>query len=630
MVLRFRPLLFWSTLLCIRLISRSVVSLPSRDFLGISPQDEQYYSGLSSGAAIKCKNGSNKFSVAQLNDDFCDCPDGSDEPGTSACPSGKFYCRNAGHTPLLIYSSRVNDGICDCCDGSDEYGGKTKCPNMCWEAGKEARDRLKKRITIYQKGVIIRKSEVEKAKLEILKEEAELVKLTKEEKILKEIVEQLREHKEQIEKAEEKERLQREKEEKEKRETEEAKLEDTKIEKNHEEAVNMKDGLREDIPSEKAPSVENAIEDYSSKVDKADNIDTSVMEETSRNEAERVAEDSHKHAMIEEDLSADDDGSVLRSTNEVKDEAEDTESLSKEELGRVVGSRWTGKKNEKESGEDKTNKDYHGDDDEEYSTFDSDDDTEDQMDEHGEEDHSDSNSSPLLSDDEAEDQGDDFVGEDHDSSSPSSSSSDDDDLDLSDTASTSNPHWLEKIKRNAQRILQTFNLFQTPVDISEAARIRKEYDDSSAKLSKLQSRISKLTKKLKHDFGPQKEFYSFHGQCFEIKKNKYTYNICPFKKATQVEGHSTSHLGNWDKFEDSYRTMIFTNGDHCWNGPDRSIKVKLRCGLKHEVTEVDEPSRCEYLAFLSTPAVCVEEKLKELEVKLKMLNSELPQGHDEL
>lgn len=32
--------------------------------------------------------------------------------GTSACPSGKFYCKNAGHAPLFIYSSRVNDGIC--------------------------------------------------------------------------------------------------------------------------------------------------------------------------------------------------------------------------------------------------------------------------------------------------------------------------------------------------------------------------------------------------------------------------------------------------------------------------------------------------------------------------------------
>lgn len=29
----------------------------------------------------------------------------------------------------------------------------------------------------------------------------------------------------------------------------------------------------------------------------------------------------------------------------------------------------------------------------------------------------------------------------------------------------------------------------------------------------------------------------------------------------------------WDKFEESYRMMHFSNGDKCWNGPDRSLKV---------------------------------------------------------
>lgn len=36
---------------------------------------------------------------------------------------------------------------------------------------------------------------------------------------------------------------------------------------------------------------------------------------------------------------------------------------------------------------------------------------------------------------------------------------------------------------------------------TEAAQVRKEYDESSAKLSKIQARISSLTQKLKHDFG---------------------------------------------------------------------------------------------------------------------------------
>lgn len=40
--------------------------------------DEKYYK---SSDVIRCKDGSGKFNKAQLNDDFCDCPDGTDEPG---------------------------------------------------------------------------------------------------------------------------------------------------------------------------------------------------------------------------------------------------------------------------------------------------------------------------------------------------------------------------------------------------------------------------------------------------------------------------------------------------------------------------------------------------------------------
>ncbi|BFZ11125.1 hypothetical protein BsWGS_14164 [Bradybaena similaris] len=66
-----------------------------------------------------------RISRQQINDDFCDCPDSSDEPGTSACPSSRFYCTKQmpGFPTQFVTSSKVNDGICDCCDGSDEWFG---------------------------------------------------------------------------------------------------------------------------------------------------------------------------------------------------------------------------------------------------------------------------------------------------------------------------------------------------------------------------------------------------------------------------------------------------------------------------------------------------------------------------
>ena len=117
---------------------------------------------------FKCiSNPSISLPVERINDDYCDCPDGSDEPGTSACsfisalsppaPSEVtkgafnetlslpgFYCKNKGHIPSYLPFTNVNDGVCDyeiCCDGSDEWEGVggVKCEDRCSKIGKEWR-----------------------------------------------------------------------------------------------------------------------------------------------------------------------------------------------------------------------------------------------------------------------------------------------------------------------------------------------------------------------------------------------------------------------------------------------------------------------------------------------------------
>jgi len=68
-----------------------------------------------SGKTFTCLDGSATIPISAVNDDFCDCADGSDEPGTSACegrPASGFYCENKGHVPSVILASRVNDGLC--------------------------------------------------------------------------------------------------------------------------------------------------------------------------------------------------------------------------------------------------------------------------------------------------------------------------------------------------------------------------------------------------------------------------------------------------------------------------------------------------------------------------------------
>jgi protein kinase C substrate 80K-H len=80
----------------------------------------------------------------------------------------------------------------DCCDGSDEYDSNVTCKNTCWEAGKAAREKLKKKIATYKNGVVIRKQEVERAKEAFAKDEAALAKLKGEEKMLQGLVDKLK------------------------------------------------------------------------------------------------------------------------------------------------------------------------------------------------------------------------------------------------------------------------------------------------------------------------------------------------------------------------------------------------------------------------------------------------------
>lgn len=90
--------------------------------LGLNPDLKSQYI-MDNDGMFTCLASKEKISYDMVNDDYCDCKDGSDEPSTSACSDTSFYCSFYKVKPTIIPSSRVNDGVCDCCDGSDEYKG---------------------------------------------------------------------------------------------------------------------------------------------------------------------------------------------------------------------------------------------------------------------------------------------------------------------------------------------------------------------------------------------------------------------------------------------------------------------------------------------------------------------------
>ncbi|CAI5738326.1 unnamed protein product [Hyaloperonospora brassicae] len=122
-----RPRLVLAPLALLSLVAHAS---SSEQWRGISPQMLQKLRTVSS---FHCDDRRQQLPLSRLNDNYCDCADGSDEPGTSACSHTKavFHCENAGFFATDLPTSRVNDGVCDCCDGSDEYASGASCASQC-------------------------------------------------------------------------------------------------------------------------------------------------------------------------------------------------------------------------------------------------------------------------------------------------------------------------------------------------------------------------------------------------------------------------------------------------------------------------------------------------------------------
>ncbi|XP_069579890.1 glucosidase 2 subunit beta-like isoform X2 [Brachyistius frenatus] len=159
----------------------------SRKMRGISSSYKRFYRERRS---FLCIDGSKMIPFEQVNDDYCDCEDGSDEPGTkptyvhvcftsgtSACPRGRFYCTNLGFRPHYVPSSRVNDGICDCCDASDEYNSHARCQNTCWNLGQRERAYVEGQMRTLDEGLRLKQQLIEEGVLLWREKQAQLREL---------------------------------------------------------------------------------------------------------------------------------------------------------------------------------------------------------------------------------------------------------------------------------------------------------------------------------------------------------------------------------------------------------------------------------------------------------------------
>lgn len=139
--------------------------------LGVLPKDQILYIPDEEGKWHCLLDPSILLRPDQINDGFCDCPDGSDEPATHACsyPADQtlfFYCENKGFFPRLIERHKLNDGVCDydiCCDGSDEWKSG-HCPDKCEQVKQQYNQHIQDARVKVSSALETRKQYVEKGK----------------------------------------------------------------------------------------------------------------------------------------------------------------------------------------------------------------------------------------------------------------------------------------------------------------------------------------------------------------------------------------------------------------------------------------------------------------------------------
>lgn len=512
---------------------------------------------------------------SRLNDDYCDCQDGTDETRTSACPNGTFTCTNAGHRSTKIPSSRVHDGYCDCCDGSDEPHGI--CTDTCATLHKAAIADAERRAAHVRRGLTrraeyvteaARRAEDDKKKLNDL--QAQLDRITNAMSRADSKLEQLRTREKWIVK---------------------------------EDPTPIATAASEEITPSSDPTPTSIVLPTPDE----ETADGDGLDEDFNYAANAVGEPQQ----VDHPEPSDGSPSAAAPAEKVvetkgTDEGEDvgsTEGNNDGEHGTTSDETPPGDEALDEKGIDHSAPDPEQEDDPEDTYHEEDDDDADVPSSH--------QSAPPPSDDSEVDAAD--VNVDAICASL--------DGETSGNAVVRRMRFLRnmamarmhKLSPKLFPVPSGSALADLPACIREAENVKWQLQ---SKKTDIEGELSKLRKKDSSDFGADGALRQLDGRCIKSKILQYEFEHCPFDLVRQYEhGSAIATLGRFSKMETDAsggQIMVYRDGDHCWNGPVRRIKVHLLCGDREEIESVDEPNRCSYAMKFRTPAVCEQRMVDEI------------------
>ncbi|KAJ2082045.1 hypothetical protein H4R24_001904 [Coemansia sp. RSA 988] len=545
---------------------------------GVDPQLLSKYKANDAGQ-FTCLDGSQQIPIARVNDDYCDCVDGSDEPGTSACANGTFYCANKGHIPGKLAAWRVNDGICDydvCCDGSDEWDTDAVCPDKCEEIGRLHRHKVTEQKGIEEAGGkrlaelignssslrVAKQKELDEKRAQLADIEAELTAAEKRKEALEKQQRDITESSDKLQSLADqylpslvlyRKQLA-------------AELHILRAQRDR--LILILRSVRVDHnPEFNDPAVTSAIKEYSEFVDAYPYMEQAALEFADEDDAayaERILQ-------MDQDNIAEDDV-ALDKCNQAVEIAEAEMATAHDDIGLfyrlLVNLR------------DGYNKNYHdlavkaavsG-----LNAF-----------------ETDRSASEEKIQKEQEEVGFVALKQQYDEIKPQleelfaeSSTDEDDETEVKEDSND------KKLGLDQQ--------------VTEA---RTAYWDIHSTLNRERNEVDQLKSLLEEsDLGPNDMYLSVKGECYKLDTGEYTYEVCLLDRVSQISNKDNSRqsLGTFDSFAEgtNHTRHNYLHGTKCWNGPERSIVVQIVCNEHIQLLSVSELEKCEYRAIMTAPFAC--------------------------
>ncbi|XP_017037419.1 glucosidase 2 subunit beta [Drosophila kikkawai] len=488
-----------------------------------------------------CLDGSRSIPFAQVNDDFCDCADGSDEPGTAACPQGKFHCLNKGHQSVDIPSSQVQDGICDCCDGSDE-SLVVGCTNTCHELGAAAAVQRRNEAELHKRGAERRQEMITKGKQMREEREArrqELNQRRKEQELLHTEKQQLKQNAEALE------------------------SEAVEIYKEQQRELDAETAQAEQEPQQMRQEASLSFVRYDTNKDGFVEVTELMVDMNLDSDRNGVVTVEEAKYFLDERDRVDLDAFITLAWPRIKPLKMLAEGLFQPPQPEVVASEVEGQQAEATTEEAQP-------------------------------------TPPIISEEQAELAGGEDIDADEEGEEDQYEDEEEPDVGVGEASADIEDAAPPAYDPETQRLVQQAN---------EARNALEEVERS---IREIDQEIKEIDEQEGKDYGLSQEWAVLDGQCYTFEDREYVYTLCPFDRTSQKSknGGPETTLGRWDQWigkPKKYSQQKYANGAACWNGPQRSAIINIKCALEPKITAVSEPNRCEYYFEFETPAACDSE-----------------------